>query len=1299
MALTLGQKKCIETLDKPLAVSAGAGSGKTFTLTRRIVNALSTGAVSDVERIVAITYTNKAAAELKSRIRSALRAEGMLDQALKVDSAWISTIHGMCSRMLKEHALEVGVDPDFEMIDETVSKNFLEESLDEVLCGVDDIVAPEGLDALFAEYGSRSYGNSAAGSVYDMVSELVESASADPRGIDALSLPKAQDKGVILRRMVELGESLLASLEGQKAGKTRDGLRDKTQFALEKVTDALGKNECIADEQALELINLFPVPGGNFGDNEYKDFARGIAQDYMKCASELRDGCAVAYLQDLISLARQVFNLFQEKKRAQGMLDNNDLLTLTARAFETCPAMIEDYADRFQLIMIDEFQDTDQVQVDMISHLSGERGERLCTVGDAQQSIYRFRGADVSVYRRQIESVLAQNPEGLILLPDNFRSHADVLSFVDRIFEQPDVFGKQFMSLSAARDESRVQCPFLGSGARVDVSFVTYPSQGVSPDEVTRASAHAIAQRFAVLHEAGHAAGDMVVLLRSTTHADVYATALREAGLTCVVVKGSIFNRAPEVKLMVSLAKVIANPLDTCALFEVLSSEMFALAADDYLYLSTYVDDKGKPHSRPLWQGLMSCFPEIGEEGGQLEAREMRGGFEGRETRGEYEGGETRENLDRREMCETSESSGERKTRARLGLESAVRTIRAAVRDAGRIPTSEIMQRVILDCGWLTRLEKQGAEGQACAANVLKAIRVAATLEAEATLGPVELASVLARKIDLMRDAPGALTGTDGDFVRIMTVHASKGLEFPIVAVAELGMARVSAKRLELERVQKNLYVSLNLSASTSDVSSTSLLGKTNASAFGFDDLSEDALASQVVKCESAGERRALISTLRKKAEEQEALRLLYVALTRAKEALVVSLTGKRTKDNPNGAGRGIVSYIQSALCGVQGQFESGRATYDFGASMPAVFERIDLEAKKAPESEASGIEASPESLAVSGESASTDAWVASGAAGASCALVTSTPPELFDIVVASDKQPFYNRAVRAEWKNVFSYTSISDVAKGEQDGRDEQVVRDAQDVIGAQNAYGAQDADDAYGAQNEQSRTNGFASINDPISINDEAWAEIDARLMEDVSATDFGVVFHRLAQYAVETRASGGPLKCPSDERIGALCNAYGLSQGMRSRLSLALARWFSSLIAVRVAAFSQLRAEVPFFLRLESEGEPIYLEGEIDLLATMGTTDTDVLVIDYKTGGHDGETIEYLCDKHRLQAMCYALAILKQGYPRVELVFVRVEQVDNPSSNEPQCVRYIYKYDEITQLESNIVTLWQKAQLQKG
>ena len=169
---TPGQKQAIQTLDKPLFVAAGAGSGKTFTLTKRVVWALSKGSGTDggayldsLDQALIITFTNEAAKEIKERVRSALEEEGLFDQALNVDSAWISTIHSMCARILRSHAFDLGIDPDFIVLDEHRRNELLQESLEEVLSSLRETDEYKGFFSVFdlKDTASASHGGAQNG--------------------------------------------------------------------------------------------------------------------------------------------------------------------------------------------------------------------------------------------------------------------------------------------------------------------------------------------------------------------------------------------------------------------------------------------------------------------------------------------------------------------------------------------------------------------------------------------------------------------------------------------------------------------------------------------------------------------------------------------------------------------------------------------------------------------------------------------------------------------------------------------------------------------------------------------------------------------------------------------------------------------------------------------------------------------------------------------------------------------------------------------------------------------------------
>ena len=1203
MALTPGQKQCVDTLVGPVAVSAGAGSGKTFTLTRRIVHSLECGFVSGIDEVLAITFTSKAAGEIKSRVKGALKACRRTDQALLVDSAWISTIHGACARMLRAHALDLGIAPDFTVADEATANDMLDAALEEVLGSENDIISPGDYDALFTEYAARQAGSMSAASVEGMVRDIVVAAQSSPEGMASIvPAPSAASPRKLMARMASLAGDITAVCEAQKPGKTRDAFLDGTARALEGLEDVQQQGAEPSPEQVLELFNAFPVPSRAFGTSEYKEYATEAAQGYLSLMMEARLALAEPRMHEVIDLSGRVFDAYRRRKREAGMLDNDDLLTIASRMFSEHPEIAAEYADRFKLIMVDEFQDTDQLQVNMVKRMAGKNFERLCTVGDAQQSIYRFRGADVSVYDRHLASVANTNEAGLIELADNFRSHVDVLAFVDCVFSQPSVFGRSFMSLSASRDSGRIDCPYQGSDPRIEVQLTTYP-RGVASDTARAAVAQRIAQRFAKLVDEGHSAGDMVVLLGSMRCADVYADAIREQGISCVVSGGSIFGRAPEVRLAVRLAEVIANPKDTEALFEVLSSEIFALTADDFIDLSTSLDElRGIPRRRSLDSGVSVC------------------------------------------------AAAENDASLTPGLRAAVRTLKKAAFRVRLEPLSKVMEGVLIDSGWLRRLEDEGAEGLARAANVYKACRLARDIEHRKGSGPAQTAVELRAHIEIAKEAPGSLSSKSGDFVRIMTVHASKGLEFPIVAVAELRSDEARSSRMARTTLNGKTYLSLDAGATATRLTAkqSQLIAKcTSVDPFEGDE--DDEFYQQLIEHpgdHSPVEVRCAIRQHEHLGETEETRRLLYVALTRAQEAIICAIAGKTTKGDPTGLAKSVWGSVESALCGEGNAFEPGVTLLDFGGESPARVERIDL----AVESE------EPYDSEVPGAEAANQEEGCSLAGGSDLARRTVEIPEVLPHC------ELLAQAWPASRADVFSYSSIAHSPSDE--------------------AGTSSSAEEIISLKVPPVEEPGFSEV------DEAAWTAIRASLSGDADkATDLGTAFHRLAQQAVCTHAESAALVCPDKSHVDALARHCGLSDLQRIRLTEALARWFESDLAARVATFSRLRAEVPFFVRVGRGASAPFMEGEIDLLAD-GEDGRTALVVDYKTGGSPGETPTQLHKKHRLQALCYAYALLMQGYESTEFAFVRVEQPDDTKEGQPQQVNYTFTAADLPAIEGEIL-----------
>lgn len=1189
MALTIGQEKCVNTLDKPLAVSAGAGSGKTFTLTRRIVHALESGYLTDIDQVLAITFTSKAAGEIKSRVKGALRAGGMTEQALKTDEAWISTIHGMCSRILRAHALELGLDPAFKVADEATVKTLLDASLEEVLGGRDDLVtvaegvSSQRLDALFASFDVHPAGPRTA-SVEGMVRQLVEAASAHPDGMASLvAPPEAPSPIKLLAQLVDVADTAYALADGVKPGSTRDKFLAATQDALEGARELIGRgSDVLTYRRALSAMNGFPVPGRNFGKNTpYGEQAVELAEQYCAIAAQARCGLVQEQLATLIDVAKSVADAFARRKREAGLLDNNDLLAFASRAFRDHPAIQAAYADRFKLVMVDEFQDTDQLQVDMIKRMAGEGFSRMCTVGDAQQSIYRFRGADVSVYRRHLEDVRRRNPEGIIELPDNFRSHGDVLALCDRIFEQPQVFGAEFMSLAPGRAESKVKRPFLPDGPRVQVQVTVTPSRGVASADAAAVAARRVAKSFSGFAAAGHRPGDMVVLLGGMGRANVYAEALRAEGLPCVVAGGSIFNRAPEVALMVRLAQAIANPKWTTALFEVLSSELFALSADDLLELSTGMDEeRGIPRRRAFDQGFRHIERKV--------------------------------------------ASGRAVSPA---LAACASLMRRASEQVGNVALADIMQGIVADSGWLARLEAAGPEGLARAGNVYKAIRMARDIEAAGGVGPAGVADELALRVELAKEAPGALSAEGGDFVRIMTVHASKGLEFPIVAVAELRDDAARSQAFECCSIEGRTYVSLDGGHVLERLKEkTSSLVAKSGSYQPFCEFDDEELAAMVSRSQLPADRRAAIKLHEERGEAAESRRLLYVALTRAKEALVVSMRGKSSKVDATGLSKSCWGDVQSALVGECCAFEPGVSMFDFGGQRPARVECMHLTPVDVEELLGASDAADGAASQVDGEPGADELAPGGCPAGGK--------PGTIALPLVGPYEPERGKPYEGARAGVFSYSSIAEDGEGFADFSVEDAADDA-----ASASLGVRDAD----------------------------------------AATSLGTAFHRLAQLAALAWQSGCALERPDAARQQALERSCGLSAEQRDRLDAALERWFASDIASRMGACESANPEAPFLVRVGGPCDAAYLEGEIDLLGCVAPAGTreqpagSALVVDYKTGGSPAETAEQLHEKHLLQATCYAYAVLLEGYAQVECVFVRVEQDRADAPGQPQTVSY--------------------------
>lgn len=1139
---TPGQRAIITTLDRPLMVSAGAGSGKTFTLTQRIAFALerpddaaAEPFARSVDEVIAITFTKKAAAELKSRVKRRLGELGLAEEALKVDDAWISTIHGMCARLLREHALEVGIDPAFEVMAETDARACREAAFDEVMESV--LSGDEGdLRAFVRSVGVRA--SQSGSSVEEWVAALTERASALPGGFDALADSIAPaDPAALLRQMVELGEGFVARVSALPR-RTRADERHCADMerALERAAAYFdtarhgGFSDVGFDAERFAGVFFgFPKTSPKYRVKDGDDpFFADYRAEYARLGAEAEASLAARELAHVVRLARDVDAAYRRIK-GPTRLDNTDLLRLAHRALVEHPSIAEAYRRRFKLIMIDEFQDTDELQVALISALAQPGLSNVCTVGDAQQSIYRFRGADVNVFYGYRDALAAASGEArFVSLPDNFRSHADVLSFVDAVFSQPSAFGDEFLSLAPKGAVNNAPDLLFEGRPRIQMALFDYRRGGPGVREAQGQAARRIARHFADLRADGASPADMVVLLGKMSQADLYAQALRDEGFECVVAGGSTFSEAEEVVLIEATLRFLADPLDDEALYRVLASPLFDVGDDALLHLVTRTDREGRPRRRTLSQG-MAAWRDEQDLSGLPEAE--------------------RDRLDFAALC----------------LEAS----RSALAD-GLVAALEELVRA---SGWLERLERQGAQGQAVAGNVAKALRMVVDIE-KMGLGLARSVDRFAKDRAALKLAPGTLSGSSSNFVRLMTVHASKGLEFPHVALADLRLTR-RAPSITVENVSGRTYASLR-PVSAAAVRSTVTDVRAFADPF-------DGEAVQVEEASTLGERSRALDAYAACQEVAEQRRLLYVALTRASKSVFVTVAHQGKKD---GGYEGVLADLYGAL-GWEANPDAPVQMLDYGGTAPLRFEYTLLSETIKPALD----EVLRERPAF---------------------LIPPTPP------VPSA----YSYALTGEDDDVCSYTSLHRFQDRAIEG-----------------AFGAADDD-----------------------------------------ATALGTAFHRLAQASVELAKGARPV-CPDAGARAAQARACGLSLDQIVRLDRALERWFASDELARIVAFGPLRAEVPFMVCLE-EG---FLEGEIDLMARDAAG--AALVVDYKTGGSPLESPADVEAKHLLQAQCYALALLDQGAPVVELSFVRVELPDAADPDEPQVQRYRFVAEDRAALEAAI------------
>jgi ATP-dependent exoDNAse (exonuclease V) beta subunit len=737
-------------------VSAGAGTGKTMVLVERFVRAVCDEGV-DVDSILVITYTKRAAAELRARIRARLHELGRHDLARRLDGAWISTIHGFCNRLLKTHPLAAGLDPRFRELDDAQGSVLRSEAFDAALAEfVGGDPDPDRL-RLLATYG--------IGGLRRMLTGVYETLRSSGR---ELVLELAETESVLPDAVAEWTAAARCILEDAPA---TDAQRVAAAGAL-----------VLASSEPERLLDLSAVKAKGERAATF-DEARVRVEKAALDVVAARD-------RDLLQALLDAFGArYQDAKDRESVLDFEDLQLRARDLLRRNESVRTREQLRFRQVCVDEFQDTNRLQCELIDQLAAH-AESVFFVGDEFQSIYGFRHADVRVFRERRAEAATVLPLTL-----NYRSRPEVLAVVNELFGGE--FGDDFQPLHASGD-----FPDPVFGAPVELLVTDKSSYADTDVHWRRAEARHIARRVRELVDNGDAEpGEIVLLFAAGTDAEWYEEELRLQGLATYRATGRGYFGQQQVVDLLAYLRLLHNRYDDEALLTVLASP-FVGVSNDALVLIRRAASK-----RPLFSGIEKDLPP------QLAPADER-------------------------LLTAFLQRFKRLSSTRASLERLCEQIVAAHDYDLAVLARWDGRRRYANLRKLARLARSYEELRG--ADIEGFVRFVAEQEA-----------VGAKELEAVAEEEG------GDAVRLLTIHAAKGLEFKVVVVADAGRDRQPPAPDEI----------LALSDGR----------------FGF----KVAHPSTGKRLDAAGYE--AVRAARKAEEDAERLRLYYVAMTRAVDRLLVS--------------------------------------------------------------------------------------------------------------------------------------------------------------------------------------------------------------------------------------------------------------------------------------------------------------------------------------------------------------------------------------------------------------------------
>ena len=899
---TTEQQQVIDLRNRNILVSAAAGSGKTAVLVERIVKIITDkNHPVDIDHLLIVTFTNAAAAEMRERIGNAIEKaldeqpgnEHLLRQLTLIHNAQITTIDSFCLYVVRNHFHEIDLEPNFRIGDEGELKLLREDVLGRVL--EQNYEEPSEAFSDFVE-GYASGRTDVA--LNEMILQLYEFSRSYPwpeKWLDSFVgayrietreeldraewlAPLTENICFVLKDCEQLLKQALAITQQddgpdmyEKAVQSDlekyEGLSRLTSFcelsgALSDIKyDRLASSRGFeGDPDKLELVKSLR--------EQAKDVVKKLCKQYFFCSPEMmieQLERTEPMLEEVVRLTKQFADEFAAAKRRKNLVDFHDvehfaLQILVDEETEKAKKTAEEFRDTFEEIMIDEYQDSNEVQETLLRSISREeRGENnIFMVGDVKQSIYRFRLARPELFMKKYDSYsLEESTTQRIDLRKNFRSREEVLTCTNDIFYK-------IMARSLGNVEYDAEAAlYPGASYPVSADFIPEILLADSNDELledTELTDKKTLEAKIVAEEIKHlmktqqvtdkAAGtlraahysDIVILLRSLSGwADSLVEVLNGNGIPAYTVSSTGYFSTVEVQTVLSMLRLLDNPRQDIPMAAVLRSPMAGLTDEELAVLRL------EDGSVPFHEAVLELAEGLYEEDGQKEISDSEADSEADQKQGRNADGKKEDDI---------ETTAHRKL---LKFYKKYRQLRQLVPDT---PIHELIEIILRETGYGHYVAAMPA-GSRRTANLNMLLEKAAAYEKTSYKGLFHFV----RYIDELQKydvdfGEADMVGENEDVVRIMSIHKSKGLEFPIVIVSGMGKNFNKQDTRSKMVLHPELGIGLDYMDGKKRIKSPTIAKK--------------AIAKQI-ELENLGEE----------------LRVLYVALTRAKEKLILTGTLK----------------------------------------------------------------------------------------------------------------------------------------------------------------------------------------------------------------------------------------------------------------------------------------------------------------------------------------------------------------------------------------------------------------------